>query len=67
MSPVYEYLCPNEHVHEALVPLADRKHVRTCPICHMDATKIMSACALKFIGTGWFCNDYPKEADKCHE
>ena len=61
--PLYEFMCANEHLHEALLPYAERNHVRSCPICHEDAHKIMSTCSFVLKGAGFYKNDYPKKGE----
>ena len=41
--PIYEYRCPDGHVHELLRSYDERDRKSNCPECRKRATKIVSA------------------------
>lgn len=43
MSPIYEYKCPDGHVHELLRRYDERDRKSNCPECRKRATRIISA------------------------
>ena len=59
--PIYEYECP------ACRTTFEKKHSinditdKQCDHCGADLIKKISNPSVKFIGKGFFCNDYPKE------
>lgn len=46
--PIYEYLCPNGHRTERLVPLSGHCTVIPCPECRATAEQTLSGAVLKF-------------------
>ena len=60
--PIYEYRCDEcEYEFEILQKMSEGAK-RKCPQCgKLKLKKLLSASGLKFIGAGFFCNDYPKE------
>ena len=41
--PLYEYKCPNGHIHERLRKIAERDEPCTCLLCDEQASPIISA------------------------
>jgi putative FmdB family regulatory protein len=63
--PIYEYQCDTEkgcgHRFE-LMQRFDDPVPETCPECGKKRVKrLISIPALKFIGSGFYVNDYPKD------
>ena len=42
MSPIYEYRCPNGHVHERLRKISERDNPASCLVCMGQALPIIS-------------------------
>lgn len=43
MTPIYEFRCPEGHLHERHVPVAQTSaDLRRCPECGADAARIIS-------------------------
>jgi putative FmdB family regulatory protein len=58
--PLYEYRCTScGEKTEVLQRLAEAP-LRICPHCGGSLTKILSAPALQFKGTGWYVTDYAR-------
>lgn len=61
--PIYEFQCESEkcgHQFEELQKFDDPLPV--CPKCgKKKVRKMLSTPALKFVGSGFYVNDYPKE------
>ncbi len=56
--PIYEYVCQGcEHRFEIKQKMSDPP-VTTCPRCEQPVTKVISAPAIMFKGTGWYVTDY---------
>ena len=56
--PIYEYLCPScQHRFEIKQSMSDPP-VSSCARCGQAVTKIISAPAIMFKGTGWYVTDY---------
>lgn len=39
--PSYDYLCPNEHVHEFTCRIADKPASHACPTCGLDTRSVI--------------------------
>lgn len=60
--PIYEYSCSRcDHKFEVRQGYDDPKPA--CPQCNKKrkVKRLISVPALKFVGSGFYCNDYPKE------
>lgn len=56
--PIYEYVCQGcEHRFEIKQKMSDPP-VTACPRCEQPVTKVISAPAIMFKGTGWYVTDY---------
>lgn len=56
--PIYEYVCQDcEHRFEIKQKMSDPP-VAGCPRCGQPVTKVISAPAIMFKGTGWYVTDY---------
>ena len=56
--PIYEYVCPScQHRFEIKQSMSDPP-VSSCARCGQAVTKIISAPAIMFKGTGWYVTDY---------
>jgi len=57
--PLYEYFCEDckkfEHLSKSY-----KDKLTTCPKCGKDVKLLLSTCALKFVGSGFFVNEYPR-------
>jgi putative FmdB family regulatory protein len=60
--PFYEFQCSQGAVTERLVPV-DTKTI-TCPHCGKRAKKIISPCAFKLVGGGWYADGYSSSKSK---
>jgi putative FmdB family regulatory protein len=59
--PNYEYLCQKcGHRFEQIRKFSD-KQLRKCPECGGVIEQVISAPAVRFKGSGWYVNDYPKK------
>jgi putative FmdB family regulatory protein len=59
--PNYEYLCTKcGHRFEQIRKFSD-KQLRKCPECGGVIEQVISAPAVRFKGSGWYVNDYPKK------
>lgn len=59
--PIYEYGCQKcGRKHEVVQKMADKPLTR-CPSCKGKLTRLLSASALQFKGSGWYVTDYPKK------
>ena len=59
--PNYEYLCAKcGHRFEQIRKFSD-KQLRKCPECGGVIEQVISAPAMRFKGSGWYVNDYPKK------
>lgn len=53
--PTYEYKCNGcEHVFEIMRSYRERETEITCPKCTMNSTRVYSAPAVQFKGTGFY-------------
>lgn len=55
--PVYEYSCEAGHRFEVKQKFSDAP-ITNCPVCALPVTKLISAPAISFKGTGWYLTDY---------
>ncbi len=56
--PIYEYVCQScQHRFEVKQSLADPP-LSSCERCGKAVTKVISASAIMFKGTGWYVTDY---------
>lgn len=62
--PIYEYKCGVcAHRFEAIQKFSDPP-LDECPKCGGPATKLQSAPAFQFKGTGWYVTDYAKKGQE---
>lgn len=45
---IYEFLCPNQHITEKMVPMNERDRPVTCDHCKEMATHVLSATPTTF-------------------
>ena len=57
--PIYEYQCPKCGKFDVLQKMSERP-LRTHDVCGSKVTKLMSASAFAFKGSGFYVNDYKK-------
>ena len=55
--PVYEYGCEAGHRFEVTQKFSDRP-ITACPTCAQPVSKLISAPAIMFKGSGWYVTDY---------
>ena len=55
--PIYEYGCAAGHRFEVTQKLSDPP-VTTCQVCKLPVSKLISAPAIMFKGSGWYVTDY---------
>ncbi len=55
--PIYEYKCENGHVFEAIQRMTDEP-LRECEDCGAPASRVLSAPAIHFKGSGFHNTDY---------
>ena len=55
--PIYEYKCDNGHVFEAIQKMTDEP-LRECEECGAPASRVLSAPAIHFKGSGFHNTDY---------
>lgn len=55
--PIYEYKCENGHVFEAIQRMTDEP-LRECQECGAPASRVLSAPAIHFKGSGFHNTDY---------
>jgi putative FmdB family regulatory protein len=55
--PVYEYGCAAGHRFEVTQKLSDLP-ITTCQACAQPVSKLLSAPAIMFKGSGWYITDY---------
>lgn len=55
--PIYEYKCENGHVFEAIQKMTDEP-LRECQECGASASRVLSAPAIHFKGSGFHNTDY---------
>lgn len=57
--PIYVYKCPSCHKVEELMMKMTAPHP-PCSDCHVIMEKQLTSAALKFLGSGFYINDYGK-------
>lgn len=55
--PIYEYKCENGHVFETIQKMTDEP-LRECEECGAPASRVLSAPAIHFKGSGFHNTDY---------
>jgi putative FmdB family regulatory protein len=55
--PVYEYGCEAGHRFEVTQKFSDLP-ITTCQVCAQPVSKLISAPAIMFKGSGWYITDY---------
>jgi putative FmdB family regulatory protein len=55
--PVYEYECEAGHRFEVTQKFSDRP-ITACQTCAQSVSKLISAPAIMFKGSGWYITDY---------
>lgn len=55
--PIYEYGCEAGHRFEVTQKMTDPP-VTTCQVCALPVSKLISASAISFKGSGWYVTDY---------
>lgn len=55
--PVYEYGCEAGHHFEVKQKMTDAP-IMTCQVCSLPVSKLISAPAISFKGSGWYVTDY---------
>ena len=60
--PLYEYQCPKCGRFELIRKFSDSP-LTLCPTCQAPVTKLFSAPAIQFKGTGWYITDYARKSD----
>ena len=55
--PIYEYGCEAGHRFEVTQKMTDPP-VSTCQVCALPVSKLISASAISFKGSGWYVTDY---------
>jgi putative FmdB family regulatory protein len=60
--PLYEYECKKcGHRFEKIQKFSDRM-VKKCPDCGGQVEQMISAPAVRFVGSGWYVTDYAKKS-----
>jgi putative FmdB family regulatory protein len=59
--PLYEYQCAKCGVFELIRKFSDEPLV-VCPTCGSEVSKLLSAPAIQFKGTGWYITDYARKS-----
>lgn len=59
--PIYEYGCQKCGRQMEVVQKISDKPLARCPSCRGKLTRLLSASALQFKGTGWYVTDYAKK------
>ncbi|MBI3809179.1 MAG: hypothetical protein HY284_01795 [Nitrospirae bacterium] len=55
--PIYEYGCKAGHRFEVSQKMSDPP-LTTCQVCNLPVSKLISASAISFKGSGWYVTDY---------
>jgi putative FmdB family regulatory protein len=61
--PIYEYRCENGHTFEAFQPMSDDA-LDTCEVCEAPASRVLSAPAVHFKGSGFYTTDYARKGSQ---
>ena len=59
--PLYEYSCPQCGRFEAIRKFSDPP-LLTCPTCGREVSRLLSAPAIQFKGSGWYITDYARKS-----
>jgi putative FmdB family regulatory protein len=59
--PLYEYQCGHCGRFEVIQKFSD-PILSACPTCGREVTKLLSAPAIQFKGSGWYVTDYAKKS-----
>ena len=59
--PLYEYQCPGCGRFERIQKFADPP-LTECPTCGKPVSKLISAPAIQFKGSGWYITDYARKS-----
>jgi putative FmdB family regulatory protein len=57
--PIYEYKCENGHVFDVMQKMADESLTK-CIECGASCTRVLTAPAIHFKGSGFYATDYGK-------
>ena len=57
--PIYEYKCENGHVFDVMQKMADESLTK-CIECGAPCTRVLTAPAIHFKGSGFYATDYGK-------
>jgi putative FmdB family regulatory protein len=58
--PIHEYSCPGCGRFEILQRFSDQP-LAVCPTCGKEVTRLISAPAIQFKGSGWYVTDYARK------
>ena len=58
--PIYEYACQKCGRQHEIVQKISEKALTRCPSCKGKLTRLLSASALQFKGSGWYVTDYAR-------
>ncbi len=61
--PIYEYRCENGHTFEAFQSMSDDA-LEVCEVCDASASRVLSAPAVHFKGSGFYTTDYARKGAK---
>ncbi len=61
--PIYEYRCENGHTFEAFQSMSDDS-LEVCEVCDAAASRVLSAPAVHFKGSGFYTTDYARKGAK---
>jgi len=60
--PLYEYLCAQCGRRTEVLQRLDEPPLEICPHCQGTLTKLFSAPAFHFKGSGWYATDYARQS-----
>lgn len=61
--PIYEYRCENGHTFEAFQSMSEDA-LDGCEVCEAPASRVLSAPAVHFKGSGFYTTDYARKGAK---
>jgi putative FmdB family regulatory protein len=61
--PIYEYRCENGHTFEAFQSMSEDP-LSACEVCEAPASRVLSAPAVHFKGSGFYTTDYARKGAK---
>ena len=61
--PTYEYRCENGHTFEAFQSMSEDA-LSDCEVCDAPASRVLSAPAVHFKGSGFYTTDYARKGAK---